>query len=156
MPPDLPAWQEQEPPPSFLLAEEAAFWALTRKAQDLVALDLRGRSDICDFFLIGTGQADVQTRAIARALQEGLGAHGHELLHAEGLQEGRWVLLDYVDVIVHVQQPAARQYYLLERLWGDAPRLEFPEDYFDQPAVRQRHPALPFGPPAAGQQPGTP
>jgi ribosome-associated protein len=61
----------------------------------------------------------------------------------EGLEEARWALLDFVDVVVHVFQPEARQYYLLENLWGDAPQLVIGEDYFENTVVAARHPNLP-------------
>lgn len=143
-------WHEQETSPSFLQAEAAAYWALTKKGEDVLLLDLRGRSDVCDFFVICTGNSEVQTKAIAGAVREGMALQGDSLLHVEGASEGRWVLLDYVDVVVHVFIPNTRQYYLLERLWGDAPRLEVSEEYFTADAVRQRHPELPgVGPPSA-------
>lgn len=142
MNPESAAWHISESSSAFLLAEEAAYWILTKKGSDLVLLDLRGKSDVCDFFLICTGQADAQVRAIAGAVQDGLVQGGHKLLHAEGLAEGRWALLDYVDVVVHIFQPETRGYYLLEKLWGDTPRLEIDEAYFHVPAVQSRHPDL--------------
>ena len=138
-------WHACETSPSFLLAETAAYWILTKKGTDIIVLDLRGRSDVCDFFLIASGQTDVQAKAIAGAVRAGM-ATGHDLLHVEGLPEARWVLLDYVDVVVHIFQPEARQYYLLERLWGDAPRLEIGEEYYTLDHVRQRHAELPLLP----------
>jgi ribosome-associated protein len=138
-------WHVRETSPSFLLAESAAYWVLTKKGTDVIVLDLRGRSDVCDFFLIASGQTDVQAKAIAGAVREGMAAD-HDLLHVEGLPEARWVLLDYVDVVVHVFQPEARQYYLLERLWGDAPRVEIGEAYFAFDHVRDRHAELPLLP----------
>ncbi len=137
-------WHLTETSPSFHLAEEAAFWALAKKATDILLLDLRGRSDVCDFFLICTGQADVQVKAIASAVRVGLERHGHRLLHSEGLAEARWALLDYVDLVVHIFLPEIRAYYLLERLWGDAPRVAVDETYFTIPPVHQRHSDLPF------------
>ncbi len=128
--------------PGYLLAERAAWWALGKRAEGLLLLDLRGRSDVCDFFLIATGAVDVQVRAICDAVIAGLGRAGEQPHHVEGLEACRWALLDYVDVVVHVFQPDARGYYLLERLWGDAPRLELVDDHFADPAVRARHPWL--------------
>lgn len=145
-----PDWNADESSPAFLLAEEAVRCILEKKGEAIVLLDLRERSDVCDFFLICTGHTDVQTTAIARAVQEGLEARGHEKPHVEGLPEGRWVLLDYFDVIVHIFQPDTRRYYLLERLWGDAPRLEIPEDYFADVDVQRRHPQSSAPGPAAG------
>jgi ribosome-associated protein len=143
-------WNADETSPAFLLAEEAIRCILEKKGEEIVLLDLRERSDFCDFFLICTGHTDVQTTAIARAVQEGLAVRGHEKPRVEGLPEGRWVLLDYFDVIVHIFQPEARRYYLLERLWGDAPRLEVPEDYFADADVRRRHPQSTSPAPSGG------
>lgn len=130
-------------PAAQLLAEAAAYWALTKKADDVVILDLRGRSDVCDFFVLASGSVDLQVRAIADAVRDGLQKQRQKPLSVEGLESGRWVLIDYVDVVVHVMLPAARQYYQLERLWGDAPRHELDEQFFVSSVVRARHPALP-------------
>ncbi len=137
--------------PSYLLAETAAWWALSKRAEDVVILDLRGRSDVCDFFVLATGAVETQVRAICDAVKEGLGRGGERSHHEEGLETCRWALLDFVDVVVHVFQPATRQYYLLERLWSDAPRVEITDDFFADPSVRKRHPELPYlpAPPAA-------
>ncbi len=148
-------WHLAEVSPAFLLAEEAAYWVLAKKGEDLLVLDLRGKSDVCDFFLICSGLADVQVRAIASSVQEGLGSSGHKLLHTEGLEKARWALLDYVDLVVHVFLPETRNYYLLERLWGDAPCVAIATDYFQTAAVRKRHPDLlgvPSGSTAADTQ----
>jgi ribosome-associated protein len=133
--------------PSFRLAESAAWWAITKRAEDVVILDLRGRSDICDFFVMATGAVDMQVRAICDAVREGLARNGESSHHEEGLETCRWALLDFVDVVVHVFQPVTRQYYLLERLWSDAPRVEVSDDYFADPAVRERHPEIAQVPP---------
>lgn len=133
------------------LAEAAAAWALEKKASDVVILDLRGLSDVCDFFVIAGGAVEAQVRAIAESVQDGLARRRQRPLHVEGLESTRWVLLDYVDVVVHVMVPAARDHYQLERLWGDAPRTEIAGDYFDAPSARARHPELPPIPAAAGR-----
>lgn len=92
------------------------------KARDVVGLDLRGISSATDFFLIATGRSDVQVRAIAEHVVEELKKEGVRPLHVEGLQGGRWVLVDYIDFVVHVFHPQARDFYQLENLWGDASR----------------------------------
>ena len=108
--------------------EEAAGLALERKAEDVVVLDLRGISSATDFFLIGTGNSDIQVRAIAEHIREELKKQdGLRADHIEGLDRARWVLLDYIDFVVHVFHPSARDFYQLENLWGDAPRMEFDE-----------------------------
>ena len=108
------------------LAAAAAREAVGRKAQDVVVLDLRGLTSATDWFVIGSGDSDVQVRAIADRVQERLREdHGEKPWHVEGLQTGRWVLLDYIDFVVHILHREARDYYLLERLWADAPSESF-------------------------------
>lgn len=99
--------------------------ALERKALDVVALDLRGVSSATDFFLLATGNSDIQVKAIADNLIDELKKFGARPMHVEGLQGGRWVLVDYVDWVVHIFHPAAREFYQLEHLWADAPRQTF-------------------------------
>ncbi len=98
--------------------------ALERKAQDVVILDLRGISSATDFFVIASGASDVQVKAIADNVIAGLKREDTRPEHVEGLRGGRWALLDYVDMVVHVFHPQARDFYQLETLWGDAPRWE--------------------------------
>jgi ribosome-associated protein len=93
------------------------------KAQDVVVLDLRGLSDATDFFVIATGTSDTHVRAVADHVIEAMAGFGVRPHHAEGLAQGRWALLDFVDFVVHVFHPSQRDFYQLERLWGDAPRL---------------------------------
>jgi ribosome-associated protein len=96
--------------------------ALERHARDPVILDLRGLSDATDFFLIVSGDSDVHTRSIAENLVRLLEEHGFQPVGIEGRSAGRWILLDFVDVVVHVFLPRVRDFYRLEQLWGDAPR----------------------------------
>lgn len=91
------------------------------KARDVVLMDLRGLSDATDYFLIATGTSDIHVRSIADNIIEKLKESGARPDHVEGLRGGRWVLIDYVDFVVHIFHPAAREFYQLERLWGDAP-----------------------------------
>jgi len=86
-------------------------------------LDLRGLSDATDFFLIASGDSDVHVRAIADNITRGLSEVGVKPAGIEGERAARWVLLDYIDLVVHVFHPAIREFYQLERLWGDAPVL---------------------------------
>jgi ribosome-associated protein len=109
-----------EVPDSVLAAARSA---LERKAQDIVILDLRGLSTATDFFLIASGTSDIQVKAIADHILEESKEAGVRPDHLEGLRGGRWVLLDYIDFVVHVFHPDARAFYQLESLWGDAPRL---------------------------------
>jgi ribosome-associated protein len=95
--------------------------ALERKGRDLLILDLRDISDATDYFFLVNGTSDLHVRAIADHIIEELRKEGIRPGHVEGLRAGRWVLIDYIDFVVHVFHPAAREFYQLERLWGDAP-----------------------------------
>jgi ribosome-associated protein len=90
------------------------------KAEDLVAIDLHGKSDIADYLLIATGRSQRQIMALAQHLLDGLKAAGHGKLTAEGMRHGEWVLIDAGDVVVHLFKPEARAYYNLEKMWGEA------------------------------------
>jgi ribosome-associated protein len=104
-------------------AQRAAQIALDTKALDVVLLDLRGVTDMTDFFLIASGTSDTHTRAIAEHIMETMKKEGYRANHVEGLEQGRWVLVDFVDFVVHVFHPTLRNFYQLERLWGDAERV---------------------------------
>ncbi|HET7322022.1 MAG TPA: ribosome silencing factor [Longimicrobiaceae bacterium] len=95
-----------------------------RKARDVVLLDLRPVTSTTDFFLIATGTSDTHVSSIADHVVDELKKEGVRPVGVEGMRGGRWVLLDYVDFVVHVFHPAAREFYQLERLWGDAPLYE--------------------------------
>lgn len=110
-------------PPELRTAVQAA---ADLKARDLVVLDLRGLHDATDFFLVGSGTSDAHVRGIAHAVLDALARHGQHPHHIEGLPSGRWVLLDFVDFVVHLFHPEARAFYQLERLWDDAPALTPP------------------------------
>jgi ribosome-associated protein len=104
------------------LAREAARLTLTRRGEDVVILDLRELDGVCDFFVLATGHSEIQVRAIADAVEMGLRERGLKPWHSEGFEARRWILLDYVDFVVHVFHAKAREYYLLDKLWGDAVR----------------------------------
>jgi ribosome-associated protein len=91
------------------------------KAVHPVVLDLRGLSNATDFFVIASGTSDAHVRGIGERVMETLQRRGHRAHHVEGLPGGRWVLLDFVDFVVHLFHPETRSFYQLERLWGDAP-----------------------------------
>lgn len=96
--------------------------AADRKAQDIVSMDLREISGFADYFLICSGRSDRQCKAIHDAIHLGMkSAHGRLPSRVEGLTEGRWILMDYLDVVVHVFTPETRERYRLEQLWGEAP-----------------------------------
>ena len=101
-------------------ARRAAQLCLDNKAVDVVMLDLKGVSDMTDYFVIASGTSDTHVRSTAEHVMEELRKEGMRVSHVEGLQQGRWVLLDFVDFVVHVFHPTLRQFYQLERLWGDA------------------------------------
>jgi ribosome-associated protein len=103
--------------------------ASDKKAIDIVALDLRGIAGYTDYFLICSGGSDRQTKAIHDGIHEGMKKE-HDTLprRVEGLSEARWILMDYLDCVVHVFTPDTRDYYRLEQLWGDVPRLELDLD----------------------------
>jgi ribosome-associated protein len=106
------------------IASAIADLAADRKALDIVQLDLRGMVGYADYFLICSGRSDRQTKAIHDAIHEGMKRElGLFPRRVEGLTEGRWILMDYLDVIVHVFTPETREYYRLEQLWGEAPAL---------------------------------
>jgi ribosome-associated protein len=95
-----------------------------KKAEDPVVLDLRGRSDVTDYFLICHGNTDRQVLAIADSIEERLAREGRRASHVEGRRVADWILMDYVDFVVHVFRDDRRQFYRLEHLWGDAPTLD--------------------------------
>ena len=97
--------------------------ASDKKAEDIVMLDIHALSIIADYFVICTGTSDRQVRAIGKDIDEQLGKRGVQPVHIEGMQDATWVLLDYGSVIVHVFDPATRDYYRLEKLWAEAPRV---------------------------------
>lgn len=110
------------------LARMAGRLALEKKGFDVRILKLKELSSVCDYFLIVSGDADIHVKAIAQAIIEGLKEAGERPMHVEGMVEGNWVLLDYIDVIVHVFKEPTRQFYSLERLWGDAPIEELADE----------------------------
>lgn len=101
----------------------AARAALDKKAVDLVVLDVRTLSGVTDYFLVCTGRSVTHVTTIADAIRDGLKELDVRPLHAEGVAESGWILLDYGDVLVHVFLEETRDYYALERLWGDAPAV---------------------------------
>ncbi len=110
-------------PSSHEIAQLAAELGLDKKGDEIVILDLRKFAIGCEYFVIMTGTSEPHVRALAGSIEEALERRlGQKPWHREGLQKARWILLDYVDCVVHVLDGEARQYYMLERLWGDAPR----------------------------------
>jgi ribosome-associated protein len=108
-----------------LLVEAIAAQALEKKAIDVTILDLRGVAGYTDYFVVCSGNTDRQTKAIHDGIHLELKKrHGVLPRRVEGLTEARWILMDYLDVVVHVFTPETRGFYRLESLWGDVPRRE--------------------------------
>lgn len=104
------------------IAQAIAEYASDRKALEIVQLDLREILGYTDYFVICTGRTDRQTKAIHDAIHAGMKSeHGMLPRRVEGLPQGHWILMDYLDVVVHVFTPDTREYYRLEQLWGEAP-----------------------------------
>jgi len=101
--------------------------ALDRRAENVMILDMRGLMTICDFFVICAGRSRLHVAAIADEVEEQLKEEGIRRWHREGIPDASWVITDYGDVVVHIFEPAAREFYNLEGLWGDAPRVPVPE-----------------------------
>ena len=112
--------EETQRPAEVAVAVEAA---LERNAREPVLLDLRGLSDVTDWFLIASGDSDTHTRAIAENIMERMRESDFRPTGVEGKAGATWILLDYVTLVIHVFQPRVRDYYELERLWGDAPAV---------------------------------
>jgi ribosome-associated protein len=102
------------------LQRRIAELALTKKARDVTIMDLRKLTSMTDFFVLCTGDSETQVKAIADGIVTGMEKLGQRAWHIEGLQNLQWVLIDYVDVVVHIFHKDARVFYGLEKLWGDA------------------------------------
>jgi ribosome-associated protein len=107
------------------LAQQAARGASDKLATDIVLIDVSDRLAITDVFVIATGSNERQVEAIVDEVEERLRLVGAKPLRREGRRDGRWVLLDYTDIVVHVQHAEERTYYGLERLWRDCPFIPF-------------------------------
>ena len=112
---------------SITMAAVAARAAVSKLADNVVVIDVSGQLVITDCFVIASAPNERQVEAIVDAVEEKLRERGVKPVRREGAREGRWVLLDFVDVVVHVQHNEERGFYGLERLWKDCPRVEFAE-----------------------------
>jgi ribosome-associated protein len=121
------------------LAKRIADLMISKKAIDVVILDLKKLTSATDHFVICSADSDTQVKAIADSVQDGMDALGERVWHQEGYHALRWIVLDYVDVVVHVFHKEERTFYNLDRLWGDAKRTEV-QDPLAAPkqAVRKR------------------
>jgi ribosome-associated protein len=109
------------------VARVAVAAAADKKANDILVLDVSEQLVITDCFVLASAPNERQVQAIVDEVEEKLREHGVKPRRREGHREGRWVLLDFADVVVHVQHTEEREFYGLERLWKDCPRIEFPE-----------------------------
>ena len=121
------------------LALVAANAAADKLATDIVLIDVSERLVITDVFVIATGNNERQVEAIVDEVEEKLRQAGVKPLRREGRRDGRWVLLDYADIVVHVQHAEERLYYALERLWKDCPQIELPEVATAGRSIRDRN-----------------
>jgi ribosome-associated protein len=104
------------------LVDTAVEQMLEKKAENIVVIDIRGSSSVADWFVICESDNPVQNRAIADAVVVGLKEHATAPWQKEGLEDGRWILIDYVDVVIHIMMSDTREYYAIEKLWKDCPR----------------------------------
>jgi ribosome-associated protein len=111
------------------LAKRAAAIIVGKLGDDVMVLDLRGRSPLADYFVIATATSTIHAQAIAEELALELKHEGERVHHTEGMENGVWVLLDYFNVVVHIFCGETRQFFGLERLWGDAPCQTFTQTH---------------------------
>jgi ribosome-associated protein len=123
-----PAATEEDVVDSREAAVAAARAAADKQAEDIVILDVHDLIVITDFFVICSGSTDRQVKTVVEEVERALRGLGLRPVRREGEQESRWVLLDYVDVVVHVFADEERAYYELERLWADAPRVDWHDE----------------------------
>jgi ribosome-associated protein len=109
--------------------------SLKRKAKNLTILNLKELSSFADYFIICSGTSDRQVQSIAASIQENLKEYGIVPLGIEGESLGKWVLMDYEDVIIHVFYEPIREFYDIERLWPDAPRMDIGDDVTEMTAL---------------------
>jgi ribosome-associated protein len=109
--------------------------SLKRKAKNLIILNVKEYSSFADYFIICSGTSDRQVQAITAAIQDNLKEYGIMPLGIEGEQLGRWVLMDYADVIIHIFYAPVREFYDIERLWSDAPRMEVGDEVIELTAL---------------------
>ncbi len=117
-----PKQKENSSVPVQLRAQEALIAVLEKKATDVVIMDMRETSGLADYFILCTGTSDIQVKAIAESVERRLKDHSREVpWHIEGAEHRQWILMDYVDIVIHIFSPERRAFYDLERLWSDAP-----------------------------------
>ncbi|MEJ2636201.1 MAG: ribosome silencing factor [Calditrichia bacterium] len=117
---------------STQLAEKAARLAWEKKGDHIVILDVRKLTDMTDYFIVVSGESDTHVKAISDFIEESLETEGESAWHREGYEKLNWVLLDYIEVVIHIFRPRTREFYALEKLWGDARKIEVEEDVPDR------------------------
>ena len=111
-----------------------------KKAEDIVVYDMRGLTDVTDYFVIATAFSRSQVRAIVESIKLDLKAAGVRKMGQEGNEGGSWVLIDYADCVVHVFSPELREYYSLETMWGDAPKVDWAKEKMKNAEFESLHP----------------
>ena len=111
---------QRKPSHPKTLARRCAELMISKKAKDVVVLDIRGLTDISDFFVICSAESDTQLRAVADAVSDGMAKVGIKPWRSEGWQGGQWIIIDFVEVVCHILYKDAREFYKIERLWSDA------------------------------------
>ncbi|KAA3663278.1 MAG: ribosome silencing factor [Calditrichaeota bacterium] len=112
-------------------AKKAAIAALDKKAEGIEVYDLKGVSSVTDYFVICTGSTDVHCKAIYNNIADELKTDNVRPNHVEGVSASRWILMDYVDFVIHIFQPSVREFYGLERIWGDVACEVIDEGYYE-------------------------
>ena len=120
-------------PEAILMSTVAARAAATKLADDIVVIDVSGQLVITDCFVIASAGNERQVNAVVDEVEDSMRLAGYKPARREGTREGRWVLLDYVDIVVHIQHQDERNVYALDRLWRDCPLVPVDLDDLDQP-----------------------
>ena len=120
-------------------AEKCATLAWQKKGQDIMILDVRDLTDVTDYFVLVSTESEPHSKAIADHLQDELEKEKVKVWHKEGYGNLNWVLLDYIDVVVHIFRNHTRQYYDLEKLWGDAKIIRLEENAEDRPVFTSKN-----------------
>ena len=117
---------------SAQIAEKIAKLGWQKKGQDIAILDLKNLTDVSDYFVIINGESDTHVKALYDFIEDEMKKEGIRVWHKEGQQNLNWVLLDYVEVVVHIFKPRVREYFALEKLWGDARIIRLEENVPDR------------------------
>jgi ribosome-associated protein len=121
--------EQKKPLAGRLLIECAAQSAFDKKAERMVCIDIRSLTGFADWFCVCQGDNPAHNRAIAESVLEALEREATVPWHVEGLEQGRWILIDYSDVVIHIMLPELRKYYLLEQLWPSCPCSEIADEH---------------------------